>query len=315
MTIQVRAAGLDDTTAISTIFRSHISLWQRVNAQRQVEDVAYETLTIYERWLHGGAWMSIETGAIHLNHLLLGAGAALVAERDGQPLAYAEAYPGLEPAPYGSHLHLAHLVVSAGHDRAEFEDALMSHLLKTAKRAKHQRLTVNHIGNDPEAEALYRRHGLNPIAGLQRLSLPAKSGQGFYKAVDHPNSNPAQINDWFMPVGRLGSGRQQWETLWPRTFDALPEIAARRTHRLHLSAAGQEAFVCCQEGLYAPRSAEIYLWSPKPLTSQLLTAIRDWSHREGYRTLAMFVANETVPVLGNEAEADGYMQSVYAVNL
>jgi GNAT superfamily N-acetyltransferase len=313
MAIQVRRAALDDTSPISAVFRSHITIWQRVNPQAQVEDVPYETLTVYERWLHGGAWMSAETAAIHLNHLLLGAGIPLVAEQNGQIRAYAEAYRGVEPMPYGDHLHLAHLTVMADQVGKGFEDALMAATLELAQASKYKRVTAACIGNDPNAEALYRQQGLSPMSHLQRLSLPAKSGQGFYKALEHLNPNPAQIHDWFMPLGRYGSARQQWETLWPRQFDTLPDVAARRTQRIHLSAAGQEAFVCCQQGLYAPRNADIYLWSPKPLTSQLLTAIRDWTHREGYRTLTLFAADETVPVLGGEAEADGYTQSVYGV--
>jgi len=51
------------------------------------------------------------------------------------------------------------------------------------------------------------------------------------------------------------------------------------------------------------------------LTAQLLTALRDWTHREGYRTLIMSVNDETVKVLGTEAEADGYYEDVYGVNV
>lgn len=313
--IQVRAAALDDTHAISTIARSHITVWQRVNAGGQVEDVPYDTLSIYERWLHGGPWMSVETAAIHLSHLLRGAGIALVAILDGQILAYAEAYHGVEPAPFGDHLHLAQLTITAGHENNGLEDALLTHLLDQTRSSNCQRLTATCIQGDSLTDALYRRHEMQPITRLGRLTLPAKSGQGFYKVVENFNANPAQIAEWFMPVGRFGSARQAWETLWPRTFNALPEIAARRVHRVRFSASGQEAFLYCQQALYAPRNVEISLWSPKPLTSQMLTALRDWTHSEGYRTLVMLVNDETAKILGPEAEPDGYYQEVFAVNV
>ena len=108
--IQVRAAALDDTYAISTIARSHITVWQRVNAGGQVEDVPYDTLSIYERWLHGGPWMSVETCAILLNHLLLGAGIPLVAVTGKGVVGYLEAYHSVEQEPFGKSLHIAHLV-------------------------------------------------------------------------------------------------------------------------------------------------------------------------------------------------------------
>jgi hypothetical protein len=311
--IHVRQATLDDTTAISALARAHIQVWQRVNAQGQVEDMPYEALTIYERWLHGGPWMSLETGALQLSHLLRGAGIPFVAVVDEQVMAYAEAYHGVEPTPFGDHLHLANLIVSSDH--SGLKDSVLDYLLEETKAFKCQRLTAQCVANDSEAATLYKRHGMKSLARFQRLTLSAKTGQGFYKVSDHPNANPTQIAEWFMPVGRFGSARQQWETLWPRTWNAIPEIRAQRTHRLQFSASGQEAFVYCQQQLYAPRNADIYLWSPKPLTGQLLTALRDWAHKEGYRALVMLVMEETIKTLGSDAEPDGYFQDVYAVSV
>ena len=62
--MQIRQATLDDTRAISKLFCAGIERWQRMDAQGRVEDLSYEQLTIYERWLHGGAWLSIETAAL-----------------------------------------------------------------------------------------------------------------------------------------------------------------------------------------------------------------------------------------------------------
>lgn len=313
--IHVRSASLDDTQAISGLFRFGVTAWQRLNPQGQVEDVAYEALTIYERWLHGGPWMSIETAAIHLSHLLRGAGIPLVAEVDGVVGAYAEAYHGIEPEPFGDHLHLGQISVHPAHHTDGLDDALMTHLMGQARGYHCQRLTAAAVASDNQAQAFYTRNHLSVLAQIRRYTLAAKSGQGFYKAVENLSANPAQISGWFMPVGRLGSARQQWETLWPRTWNAIPEIRDRRVHRLQLSASGQEALVYCQQQLYAPRSAEVYLWSPKPLTAQLLTALRDWTHREGYRTLSLSVTDEAAKVLGSEAESDGYYVDVYGVNI
>ncbi|MFN8527690.1 MAG: hypothetical protein U0670_03660 [Anaerolineae bacterium] len=86
-------------------------------------------------------------------------------------------------------------------------------------------------------------------------------------------------------------------------------------HRLKLSAAGQEAYIVCQQGLYNPRAAEVYCWTPKPLTVQLIASIKDWAHRESYRTLSMLVADEAVKALGTDAEADGYMQETCVLEM
>lgn len=311
--IEVRQASLDDTQYITRMFQARIPVWQRMTPTGQIENVACDALTVYERWLHGGAWMSVETASIHLGRLLLGAGLAFVAVNGGEPLAYVEAYHSLEPEPFGSHLHLARLVTHADHSTEGLEAALVSHLLGTAARQKIARVMISRVTDTPESTVFQTHYRLNTLARLRRVSIAARTGQIFYKATDHADANPAQINGWSMPVGRTSSARQQWEMLWARTWDALPEIRQRRTHRLHISSAGQEAFVCCRQQLHDARSADVYCWSPKPLSNQLLSAIRDWSHREGYRTLVMTIGEETLKVFGAEAEPDIYTQDVCEV--
>lgn len=310
--VRVRQARLDDTAAISALFRARVGVWQRLGAGGQVEDVPYEALSLYDRWLHGGPWMSVETGAIHLSHLLRGAGMALVAERDGGICAYSEGYAGVEPPPFGAHLHMTAPVVHPDAD-AEAAVALVAALVEQARLLKLPRLMASAALT--EDKTFYASGGMRPVADVRRCAMPARSGQGFYRAVDHLDPDPAQIDGWHMVFGRLESARQQWETLWPRTWDALPEMRQRRTHRLRMNAAGQDALVCIQQQLYMPRSADVYCWSPRPLTGQLLTAVRDWAHREGYRTLVMAVPDSALKTLGPEAEPDGFALDVYALDV
>jgi hypothetical protein len=310
--VNIRQATLDDTQALSRLFRAHIHNWQRMNAQGQVEDVPYEALTIYERWLHGGAWMSLETAAIHLSHLLRGAGIPLLAEHDGKVIGYTELYHGQEPAPLGNHLSMTQPTVHPDLDASRLEIALLNAASEEVQKRGCERLLVTVA--IAEARAFYETQGLEKLMAFRRFTLPAKSGQGFYVTAEAQDAAAGQIQGWHMPIGRLSSARQQWEILWPGTLDALPEMRRRRTHRMKFNASGQDAFVCCQQQLYADRNADIYCWSPRPLTNQLLTAIRDWTHREGYRTLVMAVSEETAKTLGTEAEADDYLLTVYARN-
>jgi GNAT superfamily N-acetyltransferase len=259
--------------------------------------------------------MSIETAAIQLNELLSGAGISLVATLDGEVLAYAEAYQGAEPNPFGEHVHLAHLVVHPDHAGHEPDAALVQELLNRAKEIKAKYLTVSQLAGAVDETFIDERYGLQPLAQLRRFSIPARTGQIFYRATEHLDPNPAQISGWHMPVGRLSSARHQWASLWPRIFETLPENRRQRTHRMQFSASGQEAFVLCKQHLYDPRSADLYCWSPKPLTGQLVSALRDWGHREGYRALVLVVAEDTIKVLGQEAEPDGFTQSVCAVTV
>lgn len=308
MSIEVRQAGLDDSGAISALFCAQIPIWQRLNAQRQVEDVPYEQLTIYERWLHGGAWMSIETSAIHLNHLLMGAGIPLVAEVSDVIFGYAEAYVSNEPEPFGRVLHVAQLQTGD----LEAERALLEALTAQLKPLKCQHMTITRVGG---ASVYDPRYELEPISTLRRFNLPARQGQIFYRAVEHVDDDAAQINGWAMPIGRFSSARQEWETLWHQQWQTLPEIRQRKAARRHISAAGQDALLYCREHLYDPRRADVAVWTPKPLTVQVVSAVRDWAHREGYRTLVMAVDESARSVLGTDAEDDGYMQETCTLAL
>lgn len=310
--ITVRPALLDNTNAISALFRATISIWQRINPHGQVESLPYGELSVYERWTHGGAWMSVETGAVHLSRLLRGVGVALVALDGEKVVGYAEAYPSEEPAPFGGHLHLAHLITTPEHTDAA-SDGLIHHLLELAAHTTDRRLTVSLAGAADPDLPFYQRYGFDLLAQTQRYTLPARTGQSFYKVLDHFNSSVEQIKGWHMSLGRTESAGQHWEALWPRLWDIIPQLAARRTHRLHLNVSGHEAFLCCVQQQYNPRSADLYCWSPKPLSAQLITAIRDWAHRENYRTLALIVTPDTAKLLGADAEADPFIRQIYSV--
>lgn len=313
--MHVRQASLDDTAAISELARSRIGVWQRLDAQGQVESVAYDTLSIYERWLHGGPWMSIETGALQLSHLLRGGGIPIVAADDTQVVGYAEAYTGVEPAPYGRHMHLGLLAVYVDKTETGADDVLFDWFFDYARQHGFKRLTANCATNDERTAEFYTRHGMSVIETARRMTLSAKSGQVFYKAVAHPNADADQIQGWLMRIGRSGSARYQWEALWNPRWDAIPEVRDRQTHRLSFNAAGNEAFVLVRQQLYRPRTADVFCWTPKPPSGQLITAIRDWAQREGYRKLVLMTVEDAVKTLGLEAEPDGYEEHIYAVDV
>jgi hypothetical protein len=308
--ITVRTARLEDCERIASLAQAHISTWQHWDTQGRVEDVSYSGLTIYERWLHGGAWMSFETSAIHLGRLLLGAGIALVAEASSGLVGYVEAYVGQEPEPFGAHLHIGQLLSAAP---TGTDEALLDALAGQLTALKLRRIMATTTGGEKLLRA-FEAVGAKPVTQLRRFSMSARTGQGLYKAVPDATIDPRQIAGWAMPIGRATSARQEWETRWLNVWDALPELKAR-TRRLHMAAGGQEAFVVVQRGVYDERSAEIACWTPRILSGVLLTSLRDWAHREGYRSLSLLVTDETIKTLGAEAEDEGYVQAVWAIGV
>jgi hypothetical protein len=304
----IRLATLEDTHTIGTLFRRHIERWQRMTPDGQVDDLPYDKLTIYERWLHGGAWMSDETAVLWLSHLLRGAGLPYVAvDEDNAVIGYLECFVGDEPAPIGKHLHIGQLLAPHSDDTI---DELVQFALQEANR--YGRIHVNLSAYDQEAIALYTRYGMAPLQQVQRLVLSTQTGQGFYKTTDHPNADATQIKNWGLFVGRLNNARQQWETLWTALWDAVPPIAQEKIHRLKCSASGQEAFLCFKQHLYDPRTADLYCWSPKPFSAQLLIAVRDWAHRNHYRNLVLWGDAHVIKIVGTDAETTPQQHLVLA---
>lgn len=292
-----RRATLNDTQAISALFRKGVPRWQRALPDGNVEDVPYETLTLYERWLYGGAWMSIETAALWLSHLVRGAGVPLVLEDDGVIVGYTEAFLSDEPAPFGKHLHVEQFLATAPH-----ADALMSACLSEA-RAHARALHVNVAPYDEDRTTRYTAHEFTQLSQLQEYLVPAKTGQGFYQATEYTHTSYDALKGWGMPIGRMSAARHAWESLWTRLFDAVPELGAETVHRLTFTVSGQEAFVYIQAGMDSLRQAQVWCWTSKPYSVALHTAIRDWAYRQGYRELSMWANAATSAVFGDEAEA------------
>lgn len=302
----IRQALLDDTKGIVDLFISQIDLWQRMDAQGQVHDLPYSDLAIYERWLHGGAWMSIETGSLWLSHLAGGTGLAFVYEDDGIQ-GYAEAFASQEGDPYGYHLHIGEIIA----EEDTIREALMEHLLIQA--GSIGRITVSSTVYDEKKLKFYRGFGLSELIQIQRVNLSAQGATaGFYKVTDHESASSEQIQNWQMPVGRIESAGLHWEQLWAQLWQAVPEISGRKTHRLKFNAGGQNAFVVIQEQLYNPRGAEVFCWTPKALSSHLVNAIRDWSYKAGYRSLTMAVNEKIAKILDTNLETTAHQSIILA---
>ena len=225
----------------------------------------------------------------------------------------AEAFYDDEPSPPGKHLYLSKIIVDESCDELihrQLADAI------TADARSVGRLTVSYPEYDTEQATYYRRYfGTNETLRLARHSLTAQTGQSFYKAREHDDDDVSQIANWEMPVGRWTSPRAIWETEWTDHWKAIPEIIARTKHRLHINAAGHEAIVCYHQQLYNARSADVYCWSPKKLSAQLIVAIRDWGHRAGYRSLILALPDASAKLLPSEATSEPHYQVIAGVDV
>ncbi|ALV62926.1 hypothetical protein ADU37_CDS12270 [Thermococcus sp. 2319x1] len=92
--MRVRIARLDDCKAIVDVHCSGVERWIKKSGGGEA---SYEELSIEERYLHGGPWMSVETCAIHINNLLLEGQFPIVAEENGGIMGNGEVLVSEEP--------------------------------------------------------------------------------------------------------------------------------------------------------------------------------------------------------------------------
>ncbi|HRE48066.1 MAG TPA: GNAT family N-acetyltransferase [Aggregatilineales bacterium] len=312
----VRLATLQDTAAITAIHRSLTPQWERITAEGTRLPMSYESLTLFERWQHGGAWMSIETCAVHLNRLLAGSGIPLVAEENGVVVGMAELYESVEPPPFGSHLELSVLAVHADHQRRGVGSALMRYILQMGRLMRCAKVIVAH----GEAAPFYTRMDFRQTLRGQSVRLPTVGGRVFYQAAEWGERSYEAVRGWALPLGRYRSSRQEWDKLFPQDWAAgMPELLNAQSHHVKLTAAGGQAAV-----LYSREADEIdceagdvhlACWSARPLTGQLVAALRDWAFRTGYKTILTFLMESELALIGSEAQPTGYRQDLYEVTL
>lgn len=78
---RLEIASLGDARGITEVHCSDVDKWYKWKGGKKVE-ASYEELSVEERFLHGGPWMSIETCAIHLNYVLNSRQYPLIAKID-----------------------------------------------------------------------------------------------------------------------------------------------------------------------------------------------------------------------------------------
>ncbi len=307
--ISVRLATLQDAAAITAIHTSDVPSWSRIGADGIARPVDYADLSIFERWQHGGPWMSIETCAVHLNRLLAGSGIPLVAVQDGEVLAEAEVYENFEAPPFGHHLEIAIIATHARHHRQGLGTALVEYICQMARLMKCERVTVS----DAAVRGFYEKMGFQQTHTGRGVRFTPQAGRVFYQATPLTDRNPAQVKGWYMPFGRFRGSRQEWDRLFPQDWAAgLPEILNRPAEHVKLNiSGGQQAILFVTEPEmpdYQLGDMHLTCWSGRPFTPTLYAAIRDWAFRQGYRGLVSYVMDSELPTMGPDLHPTQYTQ-------
>ncbi len=204
--MHVRPASVDDAAAITAIHCSHVDTWRQGG---KGELRPYESLTLDERWLHGGPWMSVDSCTTHLARLQQAGWMVLVAEIEGEVIGEAEFVENREPEPYGPALHLSLLFVHRARQARGAGRALIERGVELAHERGCAALTTQ---PEPPAEPFYQRVGFVPWLRLGEWQARARDRALLVepRPLSPPECPPAGL---VLHVGRYQCGRQAWDDL------------------------------------------------------------------------------------------------------
>lgn len=295
MAIQVRLATLEDVEDITAVHCSNVEEWFRWEGGQKAP-VHYEDLAIYQRWRNGGPWMSVETCAVRINHLLLAGHYPLVAEIGGRVLGEAELFLSEEPPPLGRYLNLSVLYVHRDQQRQGIGSALMEAALSLGRELGCDALTIN---GTPEAPGFYARFGFRSLLHLQKAWALCRDYGQPCRAETFWETSYETVEGLTMAIGRYQSAREEWERAGIDTL-ALSEIRGRKSARWKLWAGEGRAYAILAQTYFDPTVTDAYAWIetlPLPL---VIKAILSQGKSMGFAKVNLLLEESTYYELADE---------------
>mgnify|MGYP000206236058 CR=1 FL=1 len=203
MNIIIRSATLDDAKAITEINISDVNTWVRFDDNKLEQD-KYENISVEDRYLKGGPWMSIETCAIHLNYMLTTPGNFVyVAELDSKVAGEIEVVLDREHPPYGKHAFIYLLWI---HKQARGK-GIGSKLVRYVEEKAIKEYKVNKITVVPEKESIkfYQKLGFSEFEKYTTIEVYKTTREISVSKIDLDTIN--DLHDWFFIIGRFASSR------------------------------------------------------------------------------------------------------------
>lgn len=305
--MRVRQALLEDAVGIADLYGSLVEHWLRRSPSGEVQQAEFHELSLYEQWLHGGPWYSVTTCAVWIGHLLQSNDAIpLIAEADGEIIGEAEVFIGDEPEPFGHHINISTLVVRRGFPFEEVAQGLVDYIDEMAHVLDCGRITLAY----PAMPRFFEEIGFERLIARHSIRMPAEEGRVFYKAQSIEDDSPERIALWYMGAGRFQNAREEWERMYWHIWRGVPQLVEAQWHRLSIDLTGQPTLVHLHQHDDAPHSAALRIWTKFPISSHVLSAVKDRAARLGYSQLTTIVDSVALPLF-KDAEISENEQWLY----
>lgn len=276
--IVVRRGGLKDIDQIVKVHSSDLEndLWYAFPNGQRVETKDPENLSLYERWLNGGSWMSNELCTIYINSLLLGGHIPIVAEIDGMVVGELELFFGWE-SDHKLYAHIGVLQVHKDFQRQGIGTKLLQKAISTAKKRGASYLSVR-----PRdlLQPFYQEYGFSEW--LKTVVFEAQAGPYLAKLRwEEDNTVFNKMKFWDFILGQEQSSAQIWQ-IFNRNFFALPEFTREPIHTGVITSDTQETVAIFFPHVYFGDMANVYAWSKTQAKDEHLWSILTLAYHFGY---------------------------------
>lgn len=254
MEVRIRKGTLEDAGGITETHRSEIEEWYHYRDGKRTAKASYDDLTILERYLHGGPWMSVESCAAHINSLLLAGNSVIVAEVEGRIVGEAELFISEEPV-NGELCRIAHIDVIQVHKdfrRQGIGKALINFSEEIAREEDCDMLTVT---PEERARGFYEKLGIKEI--IHRGAMVDFSLEEFPSGgaeIRRGEFRWSRIRDKEMILGKFQSSYDHW-------FTAFRDRIAGVDDRLYFEGGrfGKTRYIL-ESSFFGKDVATVYAW-------------------------------------------------------
>jgi GNAT superfamily N-acetyltransferase len=255
--VPVRLATEEDAVGICQVYVSDVVEWGRTLPDGSWTPTAYEDLSVFERYLHGGPWVDPDPCSVHLRSVLDSGQWPLVAVEGNEVVGELEMIIGPDPR-WRKTAHIDALTVLRGFRGHGVGKALVVDGCRRAEEAGCDFITTN-----PEETAIgfYRTCGLGTVLArqteLRLLVANATSLPVAEQVVPGPLASFTPLEHLDHVLGRFQTSYANW-IKWNWSLPGLTDRVIREEGAIP----SLKAFYRLWQNNRRPKSAELQAWAP-----------------------------------------------------
>lgn len=289
----IRRGELKDVAQIVDVHCSDLEdgTWYSFKGGIRNEAAGPSSLSLYERWLNGGSWMSKELCSVYINNLLLNGHIPLVAEQRGLIVGEVELFFGWE-SDGKLYAHIGVAQVHKAYQRKGIGIMLIKEAINVARRRGAYYLTVR-----PREYLKDYYKDLGFSEWLKTVVFSSEASPYISKIVweeDDTYFNKKKFLHFIM--GQEQSSAQIWQIFHQNHF-ALPEFTSEPIHTGKAISQNQEILAIFYPHVYCGDMANVYAWSGNKINTAHIWTMLTLAYHFGYAKVRSLLLEDSFDMM------------------